>query len=74
VTSSLDTQRKVGGATWLFGMLWFFDDYSNTAIVGTTMREISDEVQISREARVHDRLDGRSRRDVRHLEFGSRTN
>ena len=49
VTSSLDTQRKVGGATWLFGMLWFFDDYSNTAIVGTTMREISDEVQISRE-------------------------
>ncbi len=49
VTASLDTQRKVGGATWLFGMLWFFDDYSNTAIVGTTMREISDEVRISRE-------------------------
>ncbi|MFC7187123.1 Na+/H+ antiporter NhaC family protein [Halorubrum yunnanense] len=49
VTSSLDTQRKVGFATWIFGMLWFFDDYSNTAIVGTTMREISDEVRISRE-------------------------
>ncbi|WP_144798614.1 Na+/H+ antiporter NhaC family protein [Halorubrum depositum] len=49
VTARLDSQRKVGGATWLFGMLWFFDDYSNTAIVGTTMREISDEVQISRE-------------------------
>jgi Na+/H+ antiporter NhaC len=30
-------------------MIWFFDDYSNTAIVGTTMREISDEVSISRE-------------------------
>lgn len=49
VTARLDSQRKVGGATWIFGMLWFFDDYSNTAIVGTTMREISDEVQISRE-------------------------
>lgn len=49
VTSRLDSQRKVGVATWLFGMIWFFDDYSNTAIVGTTMSEISDEVQISRE-------------------------
>ncbi|RLM51789.1 Na+/H+ antiporter NhaC family protein [Halorubrum sp. ASP1] len=49
VTSRLDSQRKVGAATWIFGMIWFFDDYSNTAIVGTTMREISDEVSISRE-------------------------
>ena len=49
VTSKLNTQRKVGFATWIFGMIWFFDDYSNTAIVGTTMREISDEVSISRE-------------------------
>ena len=49
VTSKLDSQRKVGAATWIFGMIWFFDDYSNTAIVGTTMREISDEVSISRE-------------------------
>ncbi|WP_418285319.1 Na+/H+ antiporter NhaC family protein [Halorubrum sp. DTA46] len=49
VTARLDSQRKVGVATWLFGMLWFFDDYSNTAIVGTTMGEISDEVRISRE-------------------------
>jgi Na+/H+ antiporter NhaC len=49
VTSKLNTQRKVGVATWIFGMIWFFDDYSNTAIVGTTMREISDEVNISRE-------------------------
>lgn len=49
VVSRLNSQRKVGVATWLFGMVWFFDDYSNTAIVGTTMSEISDEVQISRE-------------------------
>ncbi|MFO8114817.1 MAG: Na+/H+ antiporter NhaC family protein [Halorubrum sp.] len=48
-TSRLDSQRKVGGATWVFGMLWFFGDYSNTAIVGTTMREMADEMQMSRE-------------------------
>ncbi|USZ67446.1 Na+/H+ antiporter NhaC family protein [Halorussus salilacus] len=48
-TSRLDTQRKVGLGTWIFGMLWFFGDYSNTAIVGTTMREIADEMRISRE-------------------------
>jgi Na+/H+ antiporter NhaC len=30
-------------------MLWFFGDYSNTAIVGTTMREMADEMRMSRE-------------------------
>ena len=48
-TSRLDSQRKVGVATWIFGMLWFFGDYSNTAIVGTTMREMADELRMSRE-------------------------
>jgi len=48
-TSRLDSQRKVGLATWVFGMLWFFGDYSNTAIVGTTMREMADELRMSRE-------------------------
>ena len=48
-TSRLDSQRKVGLATWIFGMLWFFGDYSNTAIVGTTMREMADEMRMSRE-------------------------
>ncbi|KPN30960.1 arginine/ornithine antiporter ArcD [Halolamina pelagica] len=48
-TSRLDSQRKVGLATWIFGMLWFFGDYSNTAIVGTTMRDMADEMRMSRE-------------------------
>ena len=48
-TKRLDSQRKVGLATWIFGMLWFFGDYSNTAIVGTTMREMADEMRMSRE-------------------------
>jgi Na+/H+ antiporter NhaC len=30
-------------------MLWFFGDYSNTAIVGTTMRDMADEMRMSRE-------------------------
>ena len=48
-TERLDTQRKVGIATWLLGLVWFFDDYANTAIVGSSMRDISDEMRISRE-------------------------
>ncbi|WP_053947705.1 Na+/H+ antiporter NhaC family protein [Halolamina sediminis] len=48
-TSRLDSQRRVGLATWIFGMLWFFGDYSNTAIVGTTMRDMADEMRMSRE-------------------------
>ncbi|RAW44528.1 Na+/H+ antiporter NhaC family protein [Halorubrum sp. 48-1-W] len=48
-TSRLNSQRKVGLATWIFGMLWFFGDYSNTAIVGTTMRDMADEMRMSRE-------------------------
>ncbi|WP_254769297.1 Na+/H+ antiporter NhaC family protein [Salinilacihabitans rarus] len=48
-TTRLQTQRTVGLATWILGILMFFDDYANTAIVGSTMREISDEMRISRE-------------------------
>ncbi|QSW99492.1 Na+/H+ antiporter NhaC family protein [Haloterrigena alkaliphila] len=48
-TSRLETQRKTGLAAWILGMLLFFDDYANTAIVGSTMREISDQMRISRE-------------------------
>lgn len=36
-------------ATWLLGVLIFFDDYSNTLIVGSTMRPITDGLKISRE-------------------------
>ncbi|SEV82776.1 Na+/H+ antiporter NhaC family protein [Natrinema salifodinae] len=48
-TNRLETQRNAGLATWVLGMLLFFDDYANTAIVGSTMREISDQMRISRE-------------------------
>ncbi|WP_137288726.1 Na+/H+ antiporter NhaC family protein [Natronorubrum halophilum] len=48
-TARLETRRNVGLATWILGLLMFFDDYANTAIVGSTMREISDQMRISRE-------------------------
>ncbi|ELY98524.1 Na+/H+ antiporter NhaC-like protein [Natrialba chahannaoensis JCM 10990] len=48
-TERLQTQRTTGLTTWILGMLLFFDDYANTAIVGNTMREISDQMRISRE-------------------------
>jgi Na+/H+ antiporter NhaC len=48
-TERLESQRKVGLTTWILGLLMFFDDYANTAIVGSTMREISDQFRISRE-------------------------
>jgi len=36
-------------ATWLMGIFIFFDDYTNTLIVGNTMRPITDRLKISRE-------------------------
>lgn len=36
-------------ATWAMGLLIFFDDYSNTLLVGTTMRPLTDKLRISRE-------------------------
>jgi len=36
-------------ATWLMGVLIFFDDYTNTLIVGNTMRPVTDKLRISRE-------------------------
>ncbi|CAI49007.1 probable NhaC-type sodium/proton antiporter [Natronomonas pharaonis DSM 2160] len=45
----LDTPRKGMLATWVLGLLLFFDDYANTAIVGSTMKDVSDQLQVSRE-------------------------
>lgn len=45
----LDTQRKAGVVAWLLGLLMFFDDYANTAIVGSSMKDVSDRLRISRE-------------------------
>ena len=36
-------------ATWMMGVVIFFDDYSNALIVGTTMRPLADRLKISRE-------------------------
>ncbi|USS40380.1 Na+/H+ antiporter NhaC family protein [Thermococcus aggregans] len=34
---------------WLLGVLVFFDDYTNTIVVGNTMRPITDKTRVSRE-------------------------
>ncbi len=47
--SRVDSHRRVGIVTWLFGMVWFFDDYANTAIVGSAMKDMADNMQMSRE-------------------------
>ncbi len=41
--------RRGQVATWLMGILVFFDDYANTLIVGSTMRPVTDRLKISRE-------------------------
>jgi Na+/H+ antiporter NhaC len=44
------TNRRRGQiATWMLGVVIFFDDYANTLIVGSTMRPITDRLRISRE-------------------------
>jgi Na+/H+ antiporter NhaC len=40
---------KGQAATFIMGLLIFFDDYANTIIVGSTMRPITDKLKISRE-------------------------
>jgi len=48
-TDRIDSQRKAGVMAWGLGTGFFFDDYANTAIVGSTMKDISDNLHISRE-------------------------
>jgi Na+/H+ antiporter NhaC len=36
-------------SVWLMGLMIFFDDYSNTLVVGNTARPMTDHLQISRE-------------------------
>ena len=48
--SRLATTPKRGQlTTWFLGILIFFDDYTNTLIVGTSMRPLTDRLRISRE-------------------------
>src|SRR5690606_6750161 len=43
------TPRSGGLATWIMGLVVFFDDYASTLLVGSTMRPITDKLRISRE-------------------------
>jgi Na+/H+ antiporter NhaC len=48
--SKLARNRKSGMiATWLSGLIIFFDDYANALVVGNLMRPITDKLKISRE-------------------------
>ena len=44
-------RSAIGGqlAVWLMGLMIFFDDYSNTLVVGNTARSLTDHLKISRE-------------------------
>ena len=44
-----NTPKKGQISIWLFGLVIFFDDYSNTLIVGNTSRLLCDKLGISRE-------------------------
>lgn len=43
------TRRSGMLASWLSGMVVFFDDYANCLLVGNTMRPLTDRLRISRE-------------------------
>jgi Na+/H+ antiporter NhaC len=48
--SRLAVSRRMSQfSTWLIGLLIFFDDYSNTLMVGNTMRPFTDKMKVSRE-------------------------
>lgn len=50
IISARATTAKSGQfATWLLGVIIFFDDYANTLVVGNTMRPVTDRLRISRE-------------------------
>ena len=44
-------RTAIGGqvAVWLMGLMIFFDDYSNTLVVGNTARSLTDHLKVSRE-------------------------
>ncbi|HIP74579.1 MAG TPA: Na+/H+ antiporter NhaC family protein [Thermococcus paralvinellae] len=51
-TSLVKRVKSSRGASvlgWILGVLIFFDDYTNTIVVGNTMRPITDRMKVSRE-------------------------
>ena len=49
VTKKVKNARDGQLAAWVFGLVIFFDDYSNTAVVGNAFRAVSDKLRMSRE-------------------------
>ena len=49
LANKVRTSRGASVMGWLLGVLIFFDDYTNTIIVGNTMRPITDRTRVSRE-------------------------
>lgn len=49
VKNKISTPKHGMFATWLSGLLIFFDDYANAFLVGNTLRPLTDKLKISRE-------------------------
>ena len=49
ITDRVKTARGGQFTAWLFGLIIFFDDYANTAVVGNAFRPVTDKLGISRE-------------------------
>lgn len=49
IITGADSAKRGQLAVWSLGLLIFFDDYSNTLVVGNTSRSITDRLRISRE-------------------------
>ncbi len=49
LANKVRSSRGAAVMGWLLGVLIFFDDYTNTIIVGNTMRPITDRTKVSRE-------------------------
>lgn len=47
-TKKIKTQKQALTATYLSGLILFFDDYANSLVIGNTMRPITDQYKISR--------------------------
>ncbi|PSQ32862.1 sodium:proton antiporter [Halobacteriales archaeon QS_9_70_65] len=45
----LNSKRGVGLAAYALGLLLFFDDYANTAIVGSSTKDVAEKFRMSRE-------------------------
>ncbi len=49
LSNKVNSAKSTQMYTWLMGIFIFFDDYTNTLIVGNTMRPLTDKWKISRE-------------------------